>query len=424
MRRLRILYVSPTLPLANGVGAQKRSSVAVEALASLGDVHFLCVPPGDSSAQIDSNALRAFGLRAIVDGGALVAAHPALWKNYTKPGAWHRIIRHAWITAGRVSQPDPVQRALLLGFMQGSFGPDTFDLIYIFQAHAAAYVLDMLAELRGPRTPCIIDWDAAEREAVALQSRMRAAGWRAYFGRWLNDVKLAALERRLLKEATHTVCASPVDVNYFVRHGARGKVVALPNCVDIPPLRTSTTGAFGSDPVVLFVGLINYWPNRDGLLHLVREIWPKVREQLPTARLRIVGRGVTPDVKLLNGHSGIEVVGPVNDVAPEYFASHVAVAPMRFSVGSSIKVLEALAYRRPLITYSVSAKRHGLIDGQHAHVVDCADDFAARIVESCIHSKKTARMVCRGYELVSTEFDRKHVIELTRRLAASACQQC
>ena len=103
------------------------------------------------------------------------------------------------------------------------------------------------------------------------------------------------------------------------------------------------------EPSCLFVGVLDYRPNVDGVVWFCREVWPEVRRRRPRARFALVGRRPAPAVRRLAAQPGVDVVGPVPDVRPHLARAAVVVAPLRIARGVQNKVLEALAMARPAV---------------------------------------------------------------------------
>src|SRR5262249_21666824 len=127
---------------------------------------------------------------------------------------------------------------------------------------------------------------------------------------------------------------------------------------------------------MLFVGHFGHPPNVDAVRFLVHDVLPRLGRRV---RLRIVGRGVSPEVAALARPGTVEVVGTVPDVRPHLAAAAIVVAPVRFGTGMRGKVLEALAMGRPVVTTSVGAEGLGAVSGQHLVIADGAADVSAGV---------------------------------------------
>lgn len=126
----------------------------------------------------------------------------------------------------------------------------------------------------------------------------------------------------------HTVIPMGVDLDYFHPSG--------------PP-----AGTAGS-PVLVFVGVMNYFPNADAAAWFAAEVLPLVRDEVPDAEFRIVGRYPTRAVRALARRPGVSVTGAVPDVRPHLADAAAAVAPFRIARGVQSKVLEAMASGLPV----------------------------------------------------------------------------
>jgi glycosyltransferase involved in cell wall biosynthesis len=128
------------------------------------------------------------------------------------------------------------------------------------------------------------------------------------------------------------------------------------------------------------VGLFAYPPNEDGARFFVADVLPLVRAALPKARLRLVGRdgGAIDD---LAGQPGVELVGEVADIGAELRRADVVAVPLRYGGGTRVKILEALAYRVPVVSTSVGCEGLDLVPGEHLLVADDAAGFAEACVE-------------------------------------------
>jgi glycosyltransferase involved in cell wall biosynthesis len=420
-RKPRILYVSPCAPRALGAGAEKRSFVAAAALASFGDVFFLCAPSGETSQPLQPASFESNLFVKVLSDHDLVKAAPGIWDSFFSPSFGAKLLHRAWITAGSVLPTTRRQTDAIVDLIKKHCGNESFDLVFIFQAHAAVFAMQAARILVSRTGRVVVDWDAAERPAAAAQYRAQTAKNTVLgnLARILNDTKLARYERYLLNTADVTVCASDYDVDYFLSRKPRGAVRTIPNCITVPK-EILPARAKAAAPSFLFVGLINYWPNRSGLQGFVREVWPRLRKRFPGAEFRIVGRGLTDDIAAWNGQDGIQVIGAVDDLRPYYADCDVVIVPMRFSVGSSIKILESLAYCRPTVAFEASAKRHHLRNDEHMCIVSDDNDFFEKAVWIVENPKPAAAMAQRGYDLVAEYYSSTRIHGLIRNLASES----
>ncbi|MGP4018553.1 glycosyltransferase [Saccharopolyspora sp. 5N708] len=126
---------------------------------------------------------------------------------------------------------------------------------------------------------------------------------------------------------------------------------------------------------VLFVGSFDHPPNVDAVRWAAREIMPLVRDKCPDAVLHVVGSNPTDEVRELAG-SGVQVHGWVAELEPEYAASRVTLAPLRFGAGVKGKVGESLSLGVPVVGTAVAFEGMSLGSGQDVLVADDAAGLA------------------------------------------------
>jgi glycosyltransferase involved in cell wall biosynthesis len=131
---------------------------------------------------------------------------------------------------------------------------------------------------------------------------------------------------------------------------------------------------------LLFVGAMHRDANVDAVRHFCREILPRVRADVPTVTLTIVGGEPPPEVCLLEGEPGVRVTGFVDALEPFYGRATVFVAPLRIAGGIAGKTLDALAGGCAVVTTTMGNDGLGATPGEHLLVADAPADFAASVV--------------------------------------------
>ncbi len=107
---------------------------------------------------------------------------------------------------------------------------------------------------------------------------------------------------------------------------------------------------------LVFTGSMDWLPNEDGMLYFVHEVLPLIRRDEPSATLSIVGRAPTPAIVKLGSEYGVEVTGRVDDVRPHMAAAAVYVVPLRIGGGTRLKIFEAMAMGKPVVSTTIGAE--------------------------------------------------------------------
>ena len=116
---------------------------------------------------------------------------------------------------------------------------------------------------------------------------------------------------------------------------------------------------------IVFVGVLNYKPNIDGIVWFVQYIFEPLRKHISDAKLMVVGRHPTPQVEELANEPGVEIVGSVPDVRTYLREAAAVIAPMQIARGIQNKVLEAMACCRAVVCSSQAAEGLHAVSGEH-----------------------------------------------------------
>jgi len=152
----------------------------------------------------------------------------------------------------------------------------------------------------------------------------------------------------------------------------RERIRVVPNAVDIPSPREGPLPA----PTVLFLGDLRYAPNRTGAERLIRKIWPRVMARRPDARLIIAGPWPEGLASFAAAPVGVEFTGFVEDLPALYRRARIVACPLDTGGGTRIKLIEAAAYCRPIVSTTIGAENLGLNDGEDLLLRDTDEAFA------------------------------------------------
>lgn len=190
---------------------------------------------------------------------------------------------------------------------------------------------------------------------------------------WLQATHLDRYERRLGDRFAGVSVCKPEDVPRFLS-GSRSNVSVVPNGIDLPrTARAATTRS----PSILFVGALWYAPNAEALAWFTREVFPRVRAVFAEATLIVAGRGpLAPGLSSHLARPGVELHESPASLDELYARASLSVAPLLTGGGTSIKVLESLAYGVPVVASPVAVRGLGLEAGTHLSVASSPDEFA------------------------------------------------
>lgn len=183
---------------------------------------------------------------------------------------------------------------------------------------------------------------------------------------------LMVLERRAVAASQLSFVCSELDRTYLRRLGFSDKVRVVPNAITLP----STPPGLVQDQTVLFLGAATYGPNHLAAERMARDIWPAVRRRVPGARLMIAGSGSERLPSAGAGLPGVEHLGFVDDLDALYARSRVVCCPIMVGGGTRVKLVEAAAYARPMVSTRIGAEGLDFTDGQEILLRDDDVGFA------------------------------------------------
>jgi glycosyltransferase involved in cell wall biosynthesis len=214
--------------------------------------------------------------------------------------------------------------------------------------------------------------------------------------------KMETFERTALGRADWVSVVTPLDMKCAQAWGLRN-VSLTENGVNPRDFAPSESGAVPNE--VLCLGSLDWYPNLDAAHHMLDNIWPSIRGRDPSARLRIVGRGVTRDLQQkAAAHPGVEIVGEVEDVRPHLARASVLAVPLRIGGGSRIKILEALAMGKAVVSTSVGAEGLRVSDQVHLLLADTPEAFARATSELLSIPRERQRLGQNGRWLVEERY--------------------
>ncbi len=224
---------------------------------------------------------------------------------------------------------------------------------------------------------------------------------------WLKARLMRDWETRLASRFDLVLAVSEMERSLLVAADPSLNVAVVENGVDVEanqPIPEPCSPARPKGCELLFVGHLAYLPNADAVRFLADEIFPRVRLELPEARLRVVGSGAPGGLRRLARRAGIELIGFARDLRPHYSQSLVALVPLRAGGGTRLKVLEAMALGRALVSTSLGCAGLPVHDHRELLVADHAADFATAVVRLARDANLRSLLRRRGRRLAEARF--------------------
>lgn len=224
------------------------------------------------------------------------------------------------------------------------------------------------------------DFDSGKWRAMAKASRSPL--------RWIYGLearRLARRECRWLEQAEAGVLVNAREVAAMAEPSLQSKLHVIPAGIPLDhPWQTEEAFSpppLPAEPIVTFIGAMDYAPNVDAVCWFARHVWPRITAMRPDADFWIVGRSPTRKVRRLADGRRIHVSGTVPEIRPWLEQSRVIIAPLRLARGVQIKVLMAMAAGRPCVVSSAVAEGIAARHERDWIVADEARDVGQAVLE-------------------------------------------
>jgi glycosyltransferase involved in cell wall biosynthesis len=350
------LWVTADLAAPARSGGQIRTARLIKALSALAEVDVVLL----SRSAVDTDAVAELcGARSVS-----LVVRPQETVRRRARAAWTRFP----LQAASLLQPEAQQRAAAAA-ARG-------DTVIADHVWTAPY---LSSDGSG-----VLHLHNAEASLLA-QGPFRAGGVRALEHVW-ERATTRRLERSAVERAGVVVCVSELDAQRVGRPDA----LVVPNGTDLPSAATAVP-AHGT---LLFVGSMDYPPNREGVLWWLAEVAPLLPPDLPP--LTVVGRSADRALAQVRDDPRVQLVADVPDVAPYLEAASVVVQPLLRGGGTRLKLVEALGHGRPVVATRLAAEGFPDVDGEHLRLVDDPRAMAAAVAELYRDREQSARLAAAG----------------------------
>jgi sugar transferase (PEP-CTERM/EpsH1 system associated) len=278
---------------------------------------------------------------------------------------------------------------------------DTFDLIvcdFLFPAINLPNVLPC---------PAVVFTHNVESEIWRRHAELKT-GWLTRLLYRVQYRRMLRYENRTLARFDGVLAVSEADARTFRRlypDAIRRPVHIVPTGVDTEYFTPAASPSSPESRSVVFTGSMDWLPNEDAMLFFCRETLPLIRREEPNVTLTIVGRAPTPAVIALGRQPGIVVTGRVDDVRPFVRDAAVYVVPLRIGGGTRLKIFEAMAMAKAVVSTGIGAEGLPVAHGEHLCLADDPQNFARAVVGLLRHEDRRRHLGEAARALVLERYD-------------------
>lgn len=366
----RLLVVTSRLPYPPREGHQLRAWHLLKALAARHQVTVLSFLRGDDDLAAASpmrDVLYVLETLPIPSERSRVALAGALARG---------VLTQAPFLAAKYASPALRQRL-------ASLAQDA-DLVHFDMLPLMAHV-----DCVPAGTPVVFNAHNVEHLLLEKRAQIETRPWARAFLR-SQVSRLRAFERRACQRADAVWACSDTDADALRELAPGAEVVVVPNGVDLEANRPAAAPAPDNAQLV-FVGQMGWFPNRDGVDWFLREVFPRILAVRPQAQFVLVGTADGFEVPV-DVAARVRLAGFVPDLRPLVHAAAVYVVPLRAGSGTRLKVLEAMALGKAIVTTTIGSEGIALRHDHSALYADDAESFAAATLALLNAPDRAARL--------------------------------
>jgi glycosyltransferase involved in cell wall biosynthesis len=390
---MKILFVTPFLPSPPRFGGQRRLDGLVRGLAHKHDLDILSFSRTDEWEHSSLDATRKF-CREVVTFSNLDLVDMRE-KRATQLRSLASIHSFEHLLAARRKD---FQQAL-----DGMLARTRYDVVQFEFVWMSAFRFDQ----RAAHAPIFVLDEHNVEYDILKRTTGTAAGAVRHLYNALNWRKLAREEHAAWRRFDGVTLTSRRDEEIVQKDTPGTRTAVIPNGVDLNEF--SVTRGGGEPDVLLFFGAINYFPNQEAVTYFIDHVFPLIRQRRPGVKFRIVGPGAPQSVLDRQGN-GVEVVGMVDEVAPYIDSAAAIVVPLRIGGGTRLKIVEALAKGKPVISTRLGAEGLDVVHDESLLLADEPEDFAFQVERVLGDPALAARLGASGRRLMEDRYSWQSIV--------------
>lgn len=207
----------------------------------------------------------------------------------------------------------------------------------------------------------------------------------------VNWRKLKREELRTYRNADGVYLCSVADQRRLLDEVPTARTMVIPNAADVDFYKPRPTDPPPDGRTVVFFGLMSYMPNIDGVSYFIGDIWPRIAAANPDARCKIIGGSPPPQLLALAGPR-VEFTGFVPDLRPHLSAAAAVVVPLRLGGGTRLKIVEAMAMSKAMVSTTLGAEGIDAVAGRDILIEDQPDAFADAVTRLLVDPELATRI--------------------------------
>jgi glycosyltransferase involved in cell wall biosynthesis len=224
----------------------------------------------------------------------------------------------------------------------------------------------------------------------------------------LQTKRLLRFEKRVLQSIDAIVPITAIDKTYFENWGINKPFHVSPTGVQLQKYKINYEEELPFS--VFHFGSMDWMPNEEAVIWFVENVWEKVLQKSPQAKFYIIGRGMSQKVLSLN-KPNVVIIGKIETAEKVYHHFNLMVVPLLSGSGMRIKMIEGMAYGKPIVSTTIGAEGIYVKSGKNCLLADTPDDFANAVLEILTNKDKRDSMQKDARYFVEQYFDNNTIVK-------------
>src|SRR3989338_2671475 len=218
----------------------------------------------------------------------------------------------------------------------------------------------------------------------------------------LESKRMKRYEEEISKNCNLCLTVSANYMNVLKALSPKSNVAVISNGVDIDYFFPTDREAEPRN--LVYTGSMNWLPNEDAMLYFVKDILPLIKKEIPDIRLCVVGQSPTEKIRRLSSDEYIVVTGAVAYVRPYIAKSQIFIVPLRIGGGTRLKILEAMAMKKPIVSTAIGYEGIEVTPGSNIVTADNPEEFSRAIIMLFRDRESRGRYGENGRKLVEEKY--------------------
>jgi glycosyltransferase involved in cell wall biosynthesis len=282
--------------------------------------------------------------------------------------------------------------------LEARLGKESFDVVQLEGPYMGPY-LDVVRA----HSKALVSFRAHNVEHLIW--KRKAANERSPWKLWYFHVlsqRLDRFEMKMIFRSDCLVTISPLDEAYFRERGVGLPGITLPAGLRIDDYPETGLPAH---PSLCFIGALDWLPNQEGLKWFLDHVWDSLLAGVPDLEFHVAGRNAPPGFERLLERDRVTYHGEVEDARAFMQRYRIMVAPLFTGSGIRVKILEAMALSRPVVTTPVGIEGIPARHGEEVLISPTADGFREQVLRLIADERLAKTLAGAGRKLIREKFD-------------------